>query len=127
MKEKYSENLKEICVLFILSTFSFDLLNTIIDRIVIPYLVLVVLLLIQTRNSCNYCNIILNQFLLNKLQYFFFLNVYILDTSYNTKNVYKLPPKKLKDQESLSWKDRFDGIWGLSDSVNRENLLIFLG
>ena len=126
MKEKYSENLKEICVLFILSTFSFDLLNTIIDRIVIPYLVLVVLLLIQTRNSCNYCNINLNQFSINKLQYIF-LNVYILDTTYITKNVYKLPPKKLKDQESLSWKDRFDGIWGLSDSVNRENLLIFLG
>ena len=68
VKEKYYENLKEICVLFILSTFSFDLLNTIFDRIAIPYLVIVVLLLIQTRNSCDYCNINLNQFLLNKLQ-----------------------------------------------------------
>ena len=53
--------------------------------------------------------------------------MFTLDTSYNTKRVYKLPPKKLRDQESLSWKDKFDGIWGLSDSVNRENLLIFLG
>jgi hypothetical protein len=54
LKEKYSENLKEICVLFILSTFSFNLLNTVFDLIVIPYLVIVILLLIQTRNACNY-------------------------------------------------------------------------